>query len=45
MPYHIIFLRFNSNFLYADVAKEHTLVENFGKEWLIMDNLLMKLII
>lgn len=28
----------DSNFLYADVAKEHTLVENYGKELLIMDN-------
>ena len=44
IPYHISEV-YCLNFLYADVAKEHTLIENYGKAWLIMDNLLMKLII
>ena len=33
-----VFWSSDSNFLYADVAKEHTLVENYGKELLTITN-------
>lgn len=34
----LVYWGLDLNFLYVDVVKEYILVENYGKEFLIMDN-------